>query len=85
MPTFKVYQLLTAISSYPMIGLRHQGFHFCIIMGNAKLLDFPEDAFALVDNGNADRARAVFLLAYKHAAKIRKKSVHHPNHPKIYL
>ena len=56
MTGFKVNQLLTAILPYPMIGLRHQSLHLCIIMGNAKLPDFPEAALTLVYDGNADTA-----------------------------
>jgi ribosomal protein S20 len=48
-------------------------------MRNTKLPDFPKATSALVNNGNADRARAILLFAYKHAAKIHKKRLRHPN------
>jgi len=50
----KVYQTLTCVSLYPIICLPYQHIYLCLCIGDTKLPDFPETAFALVNNGNAD-------------------------------
>ena len=80
----KIYQLLSAIGTNPLVGSHAKDFGLLISSHDTEVLHLLE-TMPLIHHHHTDGARPVLLLTYKHDAKVAKFLLASPKSPKKRL